>query len=116
MSETFEIKRGDTLPLLKATLWEDAGKTESTDLTNADFVTVKVAVPGQPLVLNRVVTITEPKTAGKVETQLTVTETSIDPKGYSMEFEVTWLNGDISTYPKSGFLSFVVFDDLDPNE
>jgi len=117
MPSVFGIKRRDNLPLLKATLWENEEKTVPADLTNAEFVTLKVGNPGQTLFINRTVTIVEPRTAGKVETQISSIESNQQPNSYKMEFEVTWTGAapqDISTYPKVDFLTFTVHADLDP--
>lgn len=114
MASEFSMKRRDNLPILRATLWEDSDQSTAVDLTNADTVTIKVGKSNQSLILNRDVDIVEPTTSGKVETQITAVESDVNPDKYHLEFEVAWLNGDISTYPKEGFLVFTVNADLDP--
>jgi len=114
MGSVFGIKRRDNRPLLKGTLWEDVEKTTPVDLTNAQVVKVKIGNQGQALLIDRAVDLIEPRTTGKLETQFTTVETNVNPQTYQMEFEVTWTNGDVSTYPKEGFLQFIVHPDLDP--
>jgi len=119
MPSVFGIKRRDNLPLLKATLWEDAEKTTPVDLTNADVIKLKVGRAGQPLIIDRPVDIVDPPTTGKVQTQITSVESNKNPENYQMEFEVTWGGtepNDVSTYPKEGFLTFTIHPDLDPPE
>jgi hypothetical protein len=113
MASVFSIKRRDNRPWLRGTLWADTPHTEPVDLTNAEVLKVKVGIEGNPLLIDRAITILDPA-SGKFETQFSIAETNQLPATYQMEFEVTWTNGDVSTYPKEGFLQFVVFPDLDP--
>jgi hypothetical protein len=116
MADTFTIKRRDNLPVLKATLYSDSELTQEVDLTDADDVILKVGKVGEAPTINRPMDIIEPKTQGRVELQLTSSDTNIQQGDYQMEFEVNWLGGDISTYPKLGYLTFTVVADLDDPE
>jgi hypothetical protein len=113
MSDTFTIKRRDNLPVLRATLYTDEAQTVPVDLTNASVVLVKVGKVNQAPTLTKSMTILTPRTSGRVEHQFTTTDTFVAPDDYSMEFEVTWNNGDVSTYPKQGYKTFRVVADLD---
>lgn len=116
MSDTFTIKRRDNLPILRATLYSDSEHTQPVDLTNADEVHLKVGRVNQSITIDKVMTILSPPTNGKVETQLTTAETNQQPGDYQMEFEVNWVGGDKSTYPKLGYKQFVIVADLDNPE
>lgn len=113
MSDVFTIKRRDNLPVLRATLYTDEAQTVPVDLTNVNQVLVKVGKVNQAPTLNKSMTILEPRTAGRIEVQFTTSETFLSPDDYSMEFEVQWVGGDVSTYPKQGYKTFRVVADLD---
>jgi hypothetical protein len=120
MSTRFTIKQGDSLPLLRAQLFEDVALTTPTDLTNADGILIKVGrVTGDNilgfLVIEKPCTI-ENHQEGRIQVQITSVESTLSPGTYDGEFEVTWTGPappDISTYPKIGFFEFVVEKDLD---
>lgn len=113
MSDEFVIKRRDNLPVLRATLYTDEAQTVPVDLTDADIVLVKVGKVNQAPLLNKNMIVLEPRTAGRIECQFTTTETFQTPDDYNMEFEVQWLGGDVSTYPKQGYKTFRIVADLD---
>lgn len=113
MSDTFTIKRRDNLPVLRATLYTDEAQTVPVDLTNANIVLVKIGKVNQAPLMSKSMTILSPRTAGRVEIQFTTDETYVTPDEYSMEFEVQWTGGDVSTYPKQGYKTFRVIADLD---
>lgn len=114
MVADFNIKRRDNLPILRSTFYSDKELSTPVDLTNATNVLAKVGTVNSSLTINKSCTILEPRTQGRVEVQFTSEETNIPPNTYDLEFEVQWVNGDISTYPKVGHLKLTVHPDLDP--
>lgn len=114
MADTFEIKHGDTRPELIATLYSDSAMTVPVDLTNATSVKIKVGDGQTTVKLDKTMTIKTPATDGKVGYQFTVTDWSaVAPGDHDMEFEVTWNDTTISTYPKTGYKTLKVNPDLD---
>lgn len=115
MGTTHTIKHGDTLPVLNVTLYRDAALTQPVDLTTATQVMIKVEPQGgEVLTLNTAMTVDATPTTGKVSYQFkTVDWVEVQPGTHNMEFEVTWNNGDVSTYPKVGYASLDVQADLD---
>jgi hypothetical protein len=115
ITDTFSIKRRDNLPILRGTVWMDAEMTTPVDLTDAQEVHVKIGklnAPGGPI-LDVEADILEPRALGRIEHQFTTVETNQLPDTYLMEYEVTWTGGDVATYPKAGYLNFVIIADLD---
>lgn len=117
MPNSHTIKHGDTLPVLTAVLYRDENLTQPVDLTSSTQVKIKVrATGGEALLLDKVMTIVEPKTQGRVTYAFVAEDwlpVAVPPGNHNMEFEVTWGTGDVSTYPKVGYAQLIVEDDLD---
>jgi hypothetical protein len=113
VTDTLELKRGDTAPAVQAPLYADDAATTPLDLAGAtvEFVMAKTASePGTPK-LTGACTVTDP-TAGKVEYGWQAGDT--DTAGsYMAEFQITWSDGTIQTLPRSGYLTVTITEDLD---
>lgn len=103
----YEIKRGDRLPSLKATLLDAANQP----IANLNLATSITAVFKKPdnTVLRRACTLIEPA-AAKVEFVWATGDT--DQVGaWQVEFEITWPGGP-QTVPSKGTVAFEVYPDL----
>lgn len=112
MPASFTIKKGDTLPVLTATLYSDNSMRNPVDLTSASSARLLVGKPGTTPVINVAMSFVSPRSSGKVEYEWTPGDTDVSPDTYRLEVEVTWNDGNVGTYPKKGYLTFTVVDDL----
>lgn len=101
-----EMKRGDTLPALRATLTDDGAPV---DLTAATTIRVLLR-RGSTLVINRVVTGTD---QGVVTMPWQTGDTAIAGilRG---EVEVTWPDGKVQTWPPTDTFTVEISADLGP--
>ncbi len=104
----FTIKQGDTRPALRVTLSAATGGGES--LTGA---TVRFSMAGKAgVVINRApVTVVNAMT-GVVEYAWSASDTGVAAGAYVGEFEVTFGDGTIGTYPNDGTISIRVVKGL----
>ena len=106
MSETVQMKQGDTGPSLTATLKNPDGTA-----ANLSGATVKLNIKarrgGTTLVNHGTVTVTD-ATNGRVSYAWQVADTA-NPGSFYVEWEVTYAGGMITTYPndKSALLEIV---------
>ena len=110
MTTDFNIKKGDTIPKLVATLVDEDEVV--IDLTNAASVKFLMIDPGTTAVkVNAAATILAPPTDGRVEYPWIGADT--DTKGdYDGEFEVTWAGGGKTTFPNFRFLRIRIKADI----
>lgn len=117
MATTHTIKHGDTLPVLDVILYRDEALTQPVDLTNNTDVTLKISNSNGESALNleKSMNVNVDPTTGRVTYKFALADwSSLSPGDYSMEIEVTWASGDVSTYPKDGYATLSVKADLDP--
>lgn len=106
MSDTVQMKQGDTGPPLTATL-----KNPDGTVANLNGATVKLNIKarrgGTVLVNHGTVTVTD-ATNGRVSYAWQVADTA-NPGSFYVEWEVTYAGGVITTYPndKSALLEIV---------
>ena len=114
MASTFKMKQGDTLPVIEVTLYDDADQTTPTNLTNASAVKMIIGKKGSAPTFTATMTIDADPTTGKATYQWVSGDTEFAVGQYSLEFEVTWTGTptDVSTYPKDGYLTFELVEDL----
>lgn len=98
---TFYIKQNDTRPSLYAQLLQDGS------VINLTGCEVKLAIRGLP---KRNVVITDAAT-GNVRYDW-VPEDTANAGIYEAEFEVTFANGDVQTFPNNGYLTIVVMEEV----
>jgi hypothetical protein len=111
MTQRFEIKQNDVLPVLPATL--NKPDKSAMNLTGASVqLRIRAAkTTGAPkFTKNCVVTNA---VGGQVEYRWAGTDTST-PGTYEGEFIVTWGNGDVQTVPNSGNVVIVIHPTLTP--
>lgn len=102
---TFNIKRNDTSPALEYTL------SPAVDLTAALEVRFHMRLRGGVTKIDAAATIT---TANPGVVQYNFAATDTDTSGiYEAEFEVTYADGTIETFPNSGYLSVSIKDDIE---
>lgn len=109
----FTIKKGDTLPIITATLTTgpDAGTQTPVDLTTstAIILVMKPVLGGSADRLTGSVNGTP--TDGGVKYIWTALDT--DTAGtYNCEWEITFVAGKIQTFPNEAYFQVVVADDL----
>lgn len=104
MSEQFTIKRGDTSPQLIYTL------SPSVNLVGASAVFNMSAIGGGA-VIDRVAASIEDSAAGVVGFAFTSAQTA-NAGTFWGEFEITYSDGKIETYPNNGYLSINIKPDL----
>jgi len=97
----FYIKQGDTRPAIKAQLYNDSSEV---DLTGA---TVRFIMGG---VVDAAATVTSALT-GAVQYQWETADT-VDAGSFEGEFEVTFSDGRIETYPNNGYLDILITEQI----
>lgn len=120
MSETFTIKRDDTLPVLQAQLWADEAKTTKVDLTTATGVNFHMMQKDElenatpTLKVEATGTVVGAATDGVVQYAWSDVNDDTDTADtFYAEFEVEWASGDRTTYPNDGYIIVVIVADLD---
>jgi hypothetical protein len=107
----FTFKRGDTYPFLKAQLKD--GNDAPVNLTGATVRLLLKTQGGTPtLLVNQTCTIVD-AVAGRVQYEWQAGDTD-DVNTLSGEFEVTWSDGEITTFPNEGFFEVAFGLDLGP--
>ncbi len=108
MATIFTIKRGDTLPFIEATLRSESGAP--VNLTAAS-VLFKMKKPGSNAVLiSRACTITD---AANGVVRFIWQAGDTDTIGnYSAEFEATFFDGSVETFPNDGYVTVRVVGDI----
>jgi|SRR2546423_1145418 len=97
-----KLKRGDT----KAIFTDNLG----VDLTGS---TVKFQMRGDGILVRQNATIVSPATSGQVSYQVVATDVQI-PGQYRQEWEVTFADGSIQTFPVDDYNEVTIIDDLNP--
>jgi|TARA_R110000751_G_scaffold256144_1_gene355642 hypothetical protein len=106
---TFYIKQNDTRPELDVFLRDDkdrtinvTGATVKFNLRNASDNTVKI---------NNGSVTTVSSTSGRVKYSFAASDT--DTAGnFDGEFEVTFVGGQVETFPNDGFIKVIITDDV----
>lgn len=111
--ETFVIKRNDTRPSLEATLSDDNGPV---DLTGASVKLAVKRVPScrddtAPNVAFKKEGVIVTPAAGVVRYDWAVGDTAV-VGNYRAEFEVTFADGGVWSFPSSGFIPVTIVEDL----
>jgi len=106
MDDAFYIKEGDTSPALRYTL------SPTVDLTGAT-VRFSMRVRGQatPLLDRVAATVVAPATGGVVQYDWQAGNTGT-AGFYDAEFEVTYADSTIETFPNRGFIPVLVDGDI----
>lgn len=104
----FYIKQGDTSPAFRAIL-KDADGT-AVDITGNLGVTFHMRNQAGTVVVDAAATVND-ASAGDVKYSWSAGDT--DTAGvYDAEFEVTYANGDVETFPNYGYEKVRITDDL----
>jgi hypothetical protein len=104
MSELFTLTAGDTVPNLQAVLADSEG--DAIDLTDAS-VQFHLAEPrGGDTIIDEPADVID-ATSGLVRYRWHVDDTD-EPGRYRAEFEVTYANDDVETFPNDGFHDVVI--------
>lgn len=106
---TFYVKQNDTAPSIRATLKD--GDDAVIDLTDATVRFHMRTIGGTTAKIDSAVSIVSPATDGVVQYDWIAADT--DTIGsFQAEFEVTYSNGRIETFPNSGYIRVEITDDI----
>lgn len=109
MSQTFNIKKGDTEPSLEAVLRDS--QRQPRDLSNADEVRFHMKhVSTQDVTVDASAAIMT-ASEGRVVYDWSAGDTDLAGR-HEAEFEVTYDGGDVETFPNSGSIEVYVDEDL----
>lgn len=103
----FVMKRGDTAPILVATFKDSAGDAV---LISGASVKILVYTLGGTEVFSASMSVSS-EVAGTAEYEWQLTDTAT-PGTYLVEFEVTFADGSVETFPNTGYEMLVVKGDL----
>lgn len=106
---TFHIKQHDTKPSIKATLKDGDGTV--INLTDATVRFHMRKIGATSTTVDAAATVVSPATGGVVQYDWSAADTATIGT-YHAEFEVTYGDNSIETFPNNGFISVVVTDDL----
>lgn len=108
MASIFNIKQGDTRPLLKAVL-ED-GNGDPLDVSGASGISFRMRkADGTPhsYKVSKAAALTTDGTDGAVEVTFTAVETNEDGEFYG-EFVINWGSSNFQTMPSEGYITVFV--------
>ena len=105
----FTIKRGDRLPPLTVTLRDAAGA--AVPLTGATVRFHMREIGAQEVKVNRPAQVVQPPANGQVSYAWAAGDTDT-PGTYYAEFQVTWSDGTVQTFPNVDYLTVQVVADL----
>lgn len=110
MATIFNIKVGDTLPLLQATLTDGAGNAINVSGANGvSFRMRKSDGPAHVYKAEGAADLTTDGSNGQVEFAFSAADTDTEGEFYG-EFVIDWGGGDIQTIPNDDFLRIIVRD------
>tara|TARA_R110002153_G_scaffold17336_1_gene60172 strand:- start:1016 stop:1339 length:324 start_codon:yes stop_codon:yes gene_type:complete len=105
---SFQIKENDTTPSLRAELLNGSG--DAVDLINTTVRFHMRAIGGSVAIINSVASvISEP--LGIVQYDW-VSGNTADIGSYHAEFQVTYADGNVETFPNSDYISVEIVDDI----
>ncbi len=112
MGTMFQIKRGDTRPILVATLSSTVNDvTTPIDLTGV--LAVKFMFERDGVVIERTATISSPPTSGVITYQFTIADWDAFATGnYAIEIQIAYAVDDFLSVPTKGFGRLTVTGDL----
>ena len=106
---TFFIKQNDTNPALKATLKDGDGTV--INLTDASVRFHMRKIDSTTSVVDAAASVVSPATSGIVQYAWSGSDTA-SAGMYSAEFEITYGDGKIETFPNSDYIRVEILDDL----
>ena len=104
----FYFKQNDTAPIILVTLKD--GNDAAVDLTGATAV-FKMRPVGQTTVKTDAAAIIHNADAGQVRYEWVAADTNTIGS-YEAEFQVTFVDGKIETFPNSDFIRITITDDI----
>jgi hypothetical protein len=106
---TFYIKQNDTAPSIRATLKDGDGNV--INLTDATVRFHMRTIGGTSTKVDAAATVNSPATAGVVQYDWDAADT--DTVGsYQAEFEVTYGDLSVETFPNNGYIRVEITDDI----
>jgi len=110
----FQIKQNDTRPKYRATLVEDPqiGGGTPVDLTDATGIKFIMAQAPNPPVIDQPADFID-KPNGVVEYEWVTGDTDLSAGEYAVEWEVTWSDGGVQTFPNADYGSIEIVGELE---
>ena len=105
----FYIKQGDTTPALKATLKDGDGNV--INLTDASVRFHMRAIDATSSTVDAEGSVVSPATGGVVQYAWASGDTATAGM-YSAEFEITYGDGSIETFPNNDYIRVEIIDDI----
>lgn len=109
MATNFYIKQNDTAPAIEAVLTNAAGRSKS--MINASVVRFSMSTENGTQILNRETGYVSNGTKGIVGYQWAAGDTSTVGV-HNAEFEIEYNNGQIETFPNSGYIKVIIRAEL----
>lgn len=106
---TFYIKQNDTTPSIKATLKDGDGTV--INLTDASVRFHMRKIDSTTSVVDAAGSVVSPATSGIVQYDWSASDTATAGM-YSAEFEITYGDGKIETFPNSDYIRVEILDDI----
>lgn len=104
----FYIKENDTVPSIRATLLNGSG--DVIDLINATVNFHMRAIGGSSVIVDSAAIVVN-AAGGLVQYDWDAADTA-DIGSYQAEFEVTYSDGTIETFPSAGYIRVEIIDDI----
>ena len=106
---TFYIKQNDTRPLLEVNLRDD--RDSPVNITGATVVFSMRNVSDNSVKIDAASATVTSSTGGRVRYTFTATNTNT-AGNFDAEFQVTFLDGTIETFPNDGYIKVIITDDV----
>jgi Rib/alpha/Esp surface antigen-like repeat protein len=105
---TFYIKQNDTVPSIRAELQNGSG--EAVDLINATVQFHMRAIGSNTATVDAAATVIN--AAGGIVQYNWIAADTVTIGSYQAEFEVTYPDGTIETFPNNGYVRVEIIDDI----
>jgi hypothetical protein len=105
---TFYIKENDTVPSIRATLQNGSGN--AVDLIDATVRFHMRAIGGNSAAVDAAATVVN-AASGLVQYDWEAADTA-DVGSFQAEFEVTYSDGTVETFPSDGYIRVEIIDDI----
>lgn len=111
MAATFYIKQNDTAPSIQAVLTDSNGRARS--LVNAASARFNMSKEDGTNVISGGIAYIDPATAARgIVLYVWQTGDTADAGIYNAEFEITYINDQVETFPNNSYIKVVVKEEL----
>lgn len=109
MAASFYIKQNDTAPSIEVVLTDSNGKARS--MANASQVRFNMSTEGGTNVITGGIGSIVNASKGIVAYEWNTGDTE-NPGVHNAEFQITYVNGQIETFPNNGYIKVIVREEL----